>query len=580
MFIQQYYGEIQNGNIPACSFIKQMLHILIDELNDPDLIIDYADSNKHIDFIEKECRHSEAPFAGKPFKLMLFQKAIVEALFAIKVYSDELKRPIRKYKEMLLLEGRKGGKTPFVAAISLAEFFCGEMGTKILYGSNDYEEAGLLFDATANMREDSPKLAACTHKNLTGIYFGNKKRRTMRGKYSYLNKGSIKKISAKTSAKEGRNIKVGVVDEIHEMKDNSLIMPIRQALSTQDEPLYIEITTEGFIEDGYLQERITAAKKVLAGEEINEHWLIFLYMQDSEQEIWQNPSSWVKSNPGLGVIKKISFLQQMVEEAKSSLTTRRFVLAKDFNVRQSSATAWLDLATIENEKTFDPSELKGLFYIGSLDFAETTDLCSAKALFVDASKNFKTLSMYFIPDTKADAILEDKESLDKLNPEKKNYREWEKQGLVTVCEGGEIDAQVVADWFYSLATNYDMQPYKIGYDNWHSKDFKRIIGEYFGESVLERIGMDFLSLSGSMYLLEELLKHKRLNYNNNPIDKWCLANTSCKMNNISQIMPVKKYGQSKNRIDGTLGFVIALAAYSRYKSDYMELTKGSEKLDY
>ena len=30
-------------------------------------------------------------------------------------------------------------------------------------------------------------------------------------------------------------------------------MPIRQALSTQDEPLYFELTTEGFTNDGYLR---------------------------------------------------------------------------------------------------------------------------------------------------------------------------------------------------------------------------------------------------------------------------------------------------------------------------------------
>ena len=263
-FIKDYWQEIQNGNIIAGAYIKLELAKLVGEIDNPNLVIDYEASNKRIDFIEKECRHSEAPFAGKPFKLMLFQKAIIEALFAIKVYSAELKRPIRKYQEMLLVEGRKGGKTPFAAAISLAEWFCGEQGTKILYGSNDYDQADLLYTATDNMREASIKLSKCTHRNQKGIYFGNLRKRTRKGKFGYLNKGSIRKISAKGKNKEGRNIKIGIVDEIHEMEDNKLIMPIRQALSTQQEPLYIEITTEGFTEDGYLDERLTAAKKPLS----------------------------------------------------------------------------------------------------------------------------------------------------------------------------------------------------------------------------------------------------------------------------------------------------------------------------
>ena len=153
----------------------------------------------------------------------------------------------------------------FVAAMDLAEWFCGEMGTKILCASNDYSQADIMFQAINAMREESPSLAKVTRKNIKGIFFGNPKQKKKKGKFSYQNKGCILKISAKAGAKEGRNIKVGSVDEVHEMKDNSLVMPIRQALSTQDEPIYGEITTEGFVRDGYLDERLKEARKVLRG---------------------------------------------------------------------------------------------------------------------------------------------------------------------------------------------------------------------------------------------------------------------------------------------------------------------------
>ena len=51
----------------------------------------------------------------------------------------------------------------------------------------------------------------------------------------------------------------------------------------------------------------------------------------------------------------------------------------------------------------------------------------------------------FVPEDKADSILEDD---NKLNPERKNYREWARQGLVTVCPGSEVDAADVVRWFY------------------------------------------------------------------------------------------------------------------------------------
>ena len=68
------------------------------------------------------------------------------------------------------------------------------------------------------------------------------------------------------------------------MEDDTLVMPIRQALSTQDEPLYFELTTEGFTQDGYLDKRLIDARKVLNGEKQNERWLIWLYTQDCEEE--------------------------------------------------------------------------------------------------------------------------------------------------------------------------------------------------------------------------------------------------------------------------------------------------------
>ena len=574
-YLHLYAEKIKSGQIIAGTHIKQGIRRFLDDFDNPELRIDLSESDKRIRFIEHECKLYEAPFSGRPFRLELFQKAIVESIYAIKKWNPEANFGkggwVRKYQDVLILIARKNGKTPLVAAISLSEFMCGEMGTKILYGSNDFEQADLAFSATDAMREESPSMAKRTRRNQKGIFFGNPKHRKTKGKYSYQNKGSIRKISANGKNKEGRNIKVGVVDEVHEMKDDHLIMPIQQALSTQDEPLYFEITTEGFTEDGYLDHRLADAQKVLDGELDRPDWAIWWYSQDSEEEVWQDERSWQKSNPGIGVIKKWSYLRKQVEEAKSNPSQRAFVLAKDFNIKQNSSAAWLDEATIINTETFDPEMLRGQYYIGGLDFAETTDLCSARALFEDQQTKKKyTLQMYFIPEAKADAVLDDDSQ---LNPERKNYREWEKQGLVVICPGAEVDAELVANWFVDLYEHYGMMPYKIGYDNWHSKDFQEIIADNFGKEVLERIGMDFMSLSGPMRSLESDLGRNVLVYNNNEIDRWCLSNTGYKTNNIGLIMPVKKYGTSKNRIDGTLSNIICYATFNRYRSLYRDAQK-------
>ncbi|MBR4208691.1 MAG: terminase large subunit [Lachnospiraceae bacterium] len=570
-WIHIYWQKICAGEIIVCRRIKQNIARLLADFENPEIYIDLAESQKRIQFIQNECKLYEAPFAGKPFRLELFQKAIIESIYAIKVWSDEAGRYIRKYHDVLLMFGRKNGKTPLSSAISLSEFVCGEMGTKVLFGSNDYDQADLAFQAADAMREESPKIARCTRRNNKGIYFGNPKHKRSKGKFSYQNKGSIRKISAHGKNKEGRNIKVGVVDEVHEMQDNSLVAPIRQALSTQEEPLYFEITTEGFTDDGYLDQRLAEAEKVLDGEIDRPDWVIWWYCQDSEEEVWQDESSWIKSNPGLGVIKKVSYLRKQVDEARINSSTRAFVLSKDFNIKQNSAVAWLDVGDIENTATFDLSMLAGKLSMGGVDLAETTDLCSARQLIettdpVNGYRRF-TFGMYFIPEAKADAILED----NNLNPERKNYREWERKGLVTICPGNEVDDEMVVNWYVQIYQAFGIIPYKVGFDNWHSRAFKNKFSESFGEDVLERVGMDFMSLSGPMRALEADLKHKALNFNNNEMDRWCLKNTAVKTNNIGLIMPVKKYGTSKNRIDGALSGIISYAVLGRFRSEYRSL---------
>lgn len=572
MYIEQYYESCKSGETVVGTELMKMLDLLMLEIKNPSIKMDYKASNKRIKFIEEKCKHYEAPHAGKPFLLELFQKAFIEAIFAIKVFDEEVGRYIRKYQEILFVVGRKNGKTPLIGAICLAEWFCGEMGTKALCASNDYDQADLMFQAIDSMRTESPSLERCTRKNLKGIFFGNKKQKKKKGKFSAQNKGSIRKLSARTSAKEGRNIKVGAVDEVFEMADNSLVMPIRQALSTQDEPLYFELTTEGFTDGGYLDQRLEEARAKLEGELNRPRFLVWLYTQDSEAEVWQDEKSWTKSNPGLGKIKKWSFLRNMVEEARGSSRTRAFVLAKDFNIKQNSASAWLEESDLQNDEAFEAERFRNSYYIGAVDLAETTDLCNAKAMFFDKETKKKyTLTMYFIPEIKADVVLEDEKKLNMLNPEKKDYRQWAAEGLVTICPGSEVDTESVVKWFYGLYEEYRMLPFKFGYDNWHAKEFKRRIEEYFGdEELLERINMDFMALSGAMRLVESDLKSGRLCYNHHKIDRWCLRNTSYKMNNIGLIMPVKKFGQSKNRIDGALGFIIAYAVFSRYKGEFIE----------
>ncbi|HII4466245.1 terminase large subunit [Clostridium perfringens] len=571
--ILEYYNKIQQGEIIVGRELMLQLKTLKKEIADPiyqkvnKIKIEFEDSEKRINFIQNECKHFEAPHAGKPFILEIWQKAFVEAIFAIKIWDDELGKYVRKYQDVLFLVGRKNGKTPFISAICLSEWFCGEMGKKILCASNDYEQADLMFQAINSMREESKTLEKVTRKNIKGIFFGNPKQKKKKGKFSYQNKGNIRKLSAKSGAKEGRNIGVGAVDEVFEMKDDTTVMPIRQALSTQDEPLYFELTTEGFTQGGYLDDRLIDARKVLNGELERPRWLIWLCTQDSEQEVWQDESSWVKSNPGLGKIKKWSFLRNMIEEAKTSNSKRAFVLAKDFNIKQNGACAWLQAKDIENDLTFEIEELEGCIALGATDLSETTDLTNARVMVLKNTDkpgiHMKYMyTMYFIPESKLGQVSRE---------DREKYKKWAKDGWLTICAGNEVDYSDVVAWYVSLYRKYNIRVFKAGYDRWNAKSFVSEMEDYGFD--LEKIPQDVNNLSNPMKKLEADLKDNLVNYNQNPIDKWCLENVSIKIDELGRIMPVKVQDIKLRHIDGAVTMIICYAVLDRFKRDYLYCVK-------
>jgi phage terminase large subunit-like protein len=560
-YLLEYINKCKSGEILIGHELMMMLDVLLEHFDNPNIKIEFEEAHKRIRFIETKCKHFEAPFSGKPFLLELFQKAFIEAIYIFKIYDEEIGRWVRMYTEVLFLVSRKNGKTPLLSALDLAEFFCGEEGTKILCSSNDYEQADLMFQAIDAMREESPALAKVTRKNIKGIFFGNPKKPKHTGKFSYRNKGNIRKISAKTGAKEGRNIRIASVDEVHELKDNTSIMPIRQALSTQDEPLYCELTTEGVVNDGYLDHRLKEARQVLNGEMDRPRWLIWLYTQDTEQEVWQNEKTWVKSNPGLGVIKKWSFLRQMVEEAKTSKSTRVFVMSKDFNIKQNNATAWLTPEDIKNEEQFDIEEFRNSFAIGAVDLSKSGDLASARVIMMKPGSQKKyTIRKYFIPESKlGDLSKEDRDM----------FKQWIREDRIEVSPGNENDFSLVTAWFVKLLKDYGIRPFKVGYDKWSAIYWVKEMESYGFDCV--RVAQEFGSMSEPMKLVEADLKSNLLVTNDDPIDKWCLENTALSINSKEEILPKKVQGKEDKKIDGAVTIIISYRVYIDNRTEFLSL---------
>jgi len=549
-FLEEYWNMIRNGEVVVGYWMRQEVKRLVDDLSVYEY--DTTEAHKRIRFMETLCLQSKAPYYMQPIKLMPWQKAFFEA-----IYSFRMPDGSRRITEALMEIARKNGKSTMLAADGNYDLFCGEGGADICCASNDDRQARLIWSEMGGMRSRLDPKKTITGQTLTEL------RNRMRNI-------TVFRLSSKTQNKDGFNISKTYLDESHDIAEENGQSEVAEAcwrgMSSKDEPLFINCTTQGFNRDCYLDKKINYAKSVIRGEIVDEHFLAFLFEQDSEQEVWQDETSWEKSNPSIRYgVKKVKKLRRDVEVAKYDKATRIHLLTKDFNIPQSNAQSWLLLEDYDYQQDeFDPDDFRGAAVLGAVDLSATTDLTSAKCLIMRAGDKTKyVLSHYWIPEPKLE------------NSDDKNagarYKEWAKAGILTIDEGNEINLSGVADWYYELFKKYKFKPYKIGYDQRYAKTFLDRCEEYGFETEMLAQGR---ALSSAMKLTEADLKSRVLNFQSNEMDKWCLSNCCCAVDNVGNIQPVKIPGQHAKRIDGALTFIMLEETYRRFKSDYMAFIGG------
>ena len=553
-YLLEYRERAETGEIVIGQELRLELDNLAEDIQSERYIYDRSDALLRMDFMEHCVRLTKSPYYNKPMVLMLWQKALIEAFYSFKLIETGLDR----FKKLILLIARKNTKSELSSALAESELIVGNPGADIVASSNDDAQASIVFDAIDTMRQ----------------LIDPKDQDTKRNQRFILNKANntkIFKLSDRTRNKEGRNIDFGILDEAHEMKDNTIGKSIEQSQSLKENPKFIIITTEGFVIDGYLDEELKKARAVINREDedsASERLLPWLYTQDSEAEIWignRDNRLWMKSNPTLGTVKKWDYLEEQVALARKSKADRIFVLSKDFNIKQNEAESWLNLEDYEYDCSYNIEDFRGSFALGAVDLAETTDLVSAKALLMkpDDPRKF-VVSHYFIPESKLI------ESDDKIAGAK--YKEWSEAGLMTITEGNDVDLAIVADWFYSLYTNYDIKLWKCGYDQKFAKDWLKRM-EFYGwfktgnedSSDVIMILQNAQTLTNAIKLSESDFKHRLIFYNNHSVDKWCFGNAGLKVDNNGCLI-VKL--EPKKRIDGAVCLAILYEMYRRYRTDY------------
>lgn len=529
-YIEQYYQEMVNGNITVSNRVKKQYKNLVEDINNhPKYIYDDAKAQRPIKFIESFCKHSKGELAGKPLVLDLFQRAYISALFG---FVDK-ETGYRRYTESFFFVGRKNGKSTMLAAIALYMLMAdGESGSEVYSVASKRDQANILFDQAHEMIKQSPDLNKNIRKRKSDLYFPH-------------NFSKMQSLGKNSNSLDGLNAQLVVIDELHSIQDRNLYEVMKQSQSARTQPLLIMITTAGTHRGTIFDDLYEYACNVVDGNFEDDNFLPIMYELDHKAE-FKMPDRWQKANPALGISKKVEDLERKVARAKNNPNDLTGILTKDFNIRETTNSAWLTFEDIVNEATFDIKDFAGWYAIGGADLSITTDLSCATLLFVDPDTEIRYVhQMYWLPQDNLQKRVEE----DKIP-----YDKWHEQGYLRLCSGNTIDYSDITDWFLEMLNDFDITPLWIYYDNYSARYWVDEMEAYGFKMIRTQQGARTLSLP--MQNMGADLQKNKINYNNNPILKWCLTNTGVETDRNGNIVPIKNQSP-KRRIDGTASMLDA-----------------------
>lgn len=538
-YIVEYHDKIERGQIIAGKWIKKIYKILVDGIKSGDWDFDAKKANKAIQFIENFCHHSKG--RNDLFKLELWQKAIVSAIFGIL----DKKTHRRQFREIFLLVGRKNGKSLFAAAImAYVAYIDGEYGSELYCLAPKLDQADIVYDSFYKITQAEEELAEVTKKRRSDIYIEE------------LNT-TIKKIAFNAKKADGFNPTMTTNDEMEAWPGDQGLKQYEVMVSgtgARTEPITLSTSTAGYVNDGIFDELMKRSTAFLKGSSKERRLLPFLYMID-DLEKWNTKEELAKANPNLGVSVQWEFFEEQIAIAIQSLSKKAEFMTKYCNIKQNSSIAWLDYETVAKAagQPYTLDDFRGCYCVAGIDLSRTTDLTAVSLVIEKGGKNH-IITQFFMPQERYNVAIDE---------EGVPYNIFKEQGYLTISGEHQVNYKDVFAWFVRLIKEYKIRPLKVGYDRYCAGYLVEEMKEagfhmddvYQGTNLTPVLNTFEGDLKDGMYLIGE-----------NNLLKSHLLNVAVQIQtDDSRMKPVKI--EKRAHIDGAVSIFDALAVKMKYHKE-------------
>lgn len=522
--VQEWCRKSMAGEIPTCLMVRKAIERWQADLQRYDLYFDEKAFNRFVRFA-REFKHFKGPKAGEHFHPEDWQLFLMANVIGLKRADTGL----RKYTYVDIYVPRKNGKT-FLAAIFAAYFLLkdGEAGPEVYTAAVDQAQARLCYDASAELIRTS--------------IFAEDTKPYQWGMKSPKNAGVFKPLSKDTKNKDGLNIYAAICDERHAWPTTEIYDVIKTGMGARSQPVLLSISTAGTDTSNPYFADVEVYKDILMGlKQKDNHFLLLFCPDDGDR--WDDPVTWAKVNPNLGISLSEDYMRAECNEAK--LRGGTYLVAfqtKNLNLWVNAPDTWIQDDDVQaNNAPFELAQLRGEECYVGLDLASKSDI-SAVCLFFPKFNVARFL--FVVPDAK---VVENEDRVD--------YRLWRDQGWLTVTPGKVLDE----DWFVDLLIR-ELEPYRVkclAYDPWAVWNIVPKLRKY--ESVLMEYqqSIKFMSVP-TKWIETEVLAH-RLNLLFNPVIRWMFRNVVIYIDPNANVKLDKS--KSRNKIDGVVALADAVGGW-------------------
>ena len=441
-----YYQQIKDGSVTVGEWIRRWYEIVVHGLEKKEWFFDQKKANAAINFIERYCHHHEGPLAPGLMKLELWQKAFLSVVFGI--VDDTGKR---QFREVILIIGRKQGKTAIMSGIGCYHLFVdGGYGSRVYVCAPKLEQARLCYEGIYQTIRKEPMMDKLTKRRRTDLYIES-------------NNSSAQPLAFSAKKSDGLNISLGILDESAAFAGEPGLRQAEVVKSSQGarpEPLLFYPTTANFIDGGLYDELMKRGTAVINGTSKETRLAPFLYMID-DPEKWNDINELRKSLPNLGVSVSVDYILEEIAVAEGSLSKKSEFLTKYCNIKQNSALSWFraeDVRQMFSDRK-PIGELENHYALCGIDLSQTTDLTSACFLVEDAGTIW-VISHFWLPAERlAEATQRDGIP----------YQAMIQRCFLSLSGDEFIDYHDVFNWIETMRKQYKILPLQVGYDRYSAQ---------------------------------------------------------------------------------------------------------------